>query len=191
MSLWGWLNRGKAKHTEPRQTLAPDSVVLSGGDLINKITDGAYTIDGKPLYEWADEKKHDIDFMKRCCVQILQSPTGSLMPAPYYFQRVAILSRKQKDYEQEILYCEKYIELVKSISLDKEAIDKSLKEWEEILGKFTPKERARRKEIEIANEQKRLSTQKPAMIEPFEKRLVKARFLLEKSRSPKPRTSTR
>jgi hypothetical protein len=33
--------------------------------------------------------------------------------APYYFERVAILSRKAKNYQQEIDYCELYINLVK------------------------------------------------------------------------------
>ena len=37
---------------------------------------------------------------------------AGLVPAPYYFERVAILSRKEKDYQQEVAYCEKYIVLV-------------------------------------------------------------------------------
>ena len=35
-----------------------------------------------------------------------------LVASPYYFERVAILSRKGKDYRQEIHYCETYIRLV-------------------------------------------------------------------------------
>lgn len=34
----------------------------------------------------------------------------NMVPAPYYFDRVAILSRNEKNYEQEIFYCAQYIE---------------------------------------------------------------------------------
>ncbi len=37
-----------------------------------------------------------------------------LVAAPYYFERVAILSRKEKGYRQEIHYCEAHIRLVES-----------------------------------------------------------------------------
>jgi hypothetical protein len=38
----------------------------------------------------------------------------SFVAAPYYFERVAILSHKQKNYEQEIFYCESYIAAIES-----------------------------------------------------------------------------
>ncbi len=38
---------------------------------------------------------------------------ADIVPAPYYIERVAILSRKEKNYEQEVAYCEKYIEIIK------------------------------------------------------------------------------
>ena len=125
------------------------AAVLTGNDLISDLTNGANVVDGKPMYEYADEKKHDLDFMKKCCDQILESPTGGMMPAPFYFRRVAILSRKQKNYEQEILYCEKYIKLVKSVQQHR-------------IDSRTPNEFSRLQQI---------------MIEPFEKRLVKVRQL--------------
>ncbi len=37
---------------------------------------------------------------------------ANIVPAPFYFLRVAVLSRKMKNYEQEIEYCEKYIDAV-------------------------------------------------------------------------------
>lgn len=51
--------------------------------------------------------------MKRCCAAELETyaKTG-LVPAPCYFERVAILSRKAKDLQQEIAYCEEYIRVV-------------------------------------------------------------------------------
>lgn len=35
-----------------------------------------------------------------------------IVSAPFHFERVAILSRKQKNYHQEIEYCERYIRAV-------------------------------------------------------------------------------
>ena len=37
---------------------------------------------------------------------------AGLVAAPFYFERVAILSRKQKKYRQEVEYCERYIQAV-------------------------------------------------------------------------------
>jgi hypothetical protein len=37
---------------------------------------------------------------------------AGLVPAPYYFERVGILSRKEKNYQQEVGYCESYINAV-------------------------------------------------------------------------------
>ena len=51
--------------------------------------------------------------MKRCCDAELKTMDNTgLVPAPYYFERVAILSRKKKNSQQEIFYCELYIERV-------------------------------------------------------------------------------
>lgn len=36
----------------------------------------------------------------------------AFVPAPYYFERVAVLSRKQKDFRQEVEYCTRYVQLV-------------------------------------------------------------------------------
>ena len=51
--------------------------------------------------------------MKRCCdAELKTMEAAGLAPAPYYFERVAILSRKRKDYKQEIYICEQYIEKI-------------------------------------------------------------------------------
>lgn len=56
---------------------------------------------------------HDIDLMKQSCERELRlSREMNQEPAPAWFERVAILSRKMKDYEQEILYCEAYLKAV-------------------------------------------------------------------------------
>ena len=139
--------RGEAgKHSE---RFLMQGGLLTGNNLIGDLPGGTNMVDGTPMHEHADDRKHDLDFMKKCCDQILKSPTGGMMPAPFYFRRVAILSRKKKNYEQEILYCEKYIKLVKSVQRSQN-------------------------DPRTLNEFSRLQQ---VMIEPFEQRLVKARQL--------------
>ncbi|MDB9798184.1 hypothetical protein OAB85_05910 [Pseudomonadales bacterium] len=85
------------------------------GELIFEVTDEANLVDGKQTWELAEEKKNDLEAMKRCCdAELKTMEKVGLVPAPYYFERVAILSRKNKNYQQEILYCEQYIEKVES-----------------------------------------------------------------------------
>lgn len=87
----------------------------TSGELISEITGGANLVDGNQTWELAKEKKDDLETMKRCCdAELKTMEKAGLVPAPYYFERVAILSRKNKDYQQEILYCEQYIEKVES-----------------------------------------------------------------------------
>jgi len=85
-------------------------------DYVNKAEDlikQSFLVDGKQTWELAEEKKDDLNAMKACCDAELKTyrKTGN-RPAPYYFERVAILSRKEKKYQQEIAYCEKYLEVV-------------------------------------------------------------------------------
>ena len=87
----------------------------TSGDLISEVTCGANLVGGKRTWELAKEKKDDLDTMKRCCdAELKVMEAGGLAPAPYYFERVAILSRKNKDYQQEIYYCKQYIEKVEA-----------------------------------------------------------------------------
>ena len=87
----------------------------TSGELIAEISNGANLVDGKQTWELADEKKHDIECMKRCCdAELKTMDTVGLIAAPYYFERVAILSRKAKNYCQELHYCETYIRLVEN-----------------------------------------------------------------------------
>ena len=72
-----------------------------------------FLIDGEDYVEKAEEKKHDIQYMKKCCLLELQKmKEKNEVPSPFYFERVAILSKKDKNYEQEVKYCEDYIEAV-------------------------------------------------------------------------------
>jgi hypothetical protein len=85
------------------------------GELIAEITGGANLVDGKQTWEHVEEKKHDLEYMKKCCDAELNTMNkAGIVPAPYFFERVAILSRKEKNYKQEVIYCEKYISTVES-----------------------------------------------------------------------------
>jgi len=87
----------------------------TSGELIAEVTDGANLVDGKQKWEYAEDKKHDLHYMKKCCdAQLKTMNKAGIVPAPYYFERVAILSRKEKNYEQEVTYSEKYIEAVET-----------------------------------------------------------------------------
>ena len=90
-----------------------DGSTKASGELITEITDGANLVNGKQTWELVAEGKSDIEIMKECCFAELKTmEVAGLVPAPYYFERVAILSRKEKLYEQEIFFCEQYIEKV-------------------------------------------------------------------------------
>lgn len=87
----------------------------NSGELISEVTDGANLVDGKQTWELAKGKKDDLEGMKRCCdAELKTMKKAGIVPAPYYFERVAILSRKNKNYRQEIFYCEQYIEKVEA-----------------------------------------------------------------------------
>ena len=87
---------------------------LTYGEAVAKATDGANLVDGKQTWQHAGDSKHDIDVMKKCCDAEIETwrKTGDC-PAPYYFWRVAVLSRKQKDYAQEVEYCELYLTVLR------------------------------------------------------------------------------
>lgn len=87
---------------------------LTYGDAVAKATDGSNLVDGKQTWEHAESSKNDIDVMKKCCdAEIKTCQITGDVPAPYYFWRVAVLSRKQKNYAQEVKYCELYLDLLR------------------------------------------------------------------------------
>nr|BDD45868.1 hypothetical protein 17 [Desulfobulbaceae bacterium] len=86
---------------------------ISVHDIHTRMTNGENLVDGKAIYEHAAESKDDLKVMKQCCLAELKTmiKTGS-PPAPYYFERVAIIYRRQKKYDKEIEICELYIKKV-------------------------------------------------------------------------------
>jgi hypothetical protein len=92
-----------------------DGLPKSSGELIVEATAGANLVDGKQTWELAQEKKDDLEVMKLCCdAELITMEKAGLVPAPHYFERVAIISRKNKDYKQEIYYCEQYLEKIEA-----------------------------------------------------------------------------
>ncbi len=92
-----------------------DGSPKTSGELIAEVTGGANLVDGKQTWEFVEKQKDSLEAMKRCCdAELRTMDKAGLVPAPYYFERVAILCRKNKDYKQEILYCEQYIEKVEA-----------------------------------------------------------------------------
>ena len=87
---------------------------LTQGEAVAKVTDGANLVDGKQTWEHADSAKHDIEMMKRCCdAEIETYQKIGQSPAPFYFWRVAILSSKQKDFQQEVDYLHTYVDILR------------------------------------------------------------------------------
>lgn len=108
-----------------------ESESLNSGEFITKISDGANLVDDKQTWEHAEEGKDDIVRMKKCCdAEIQTSLKTRIIPAPFYFRRVAILSRKNKDYEQEIYYCEAYLQALARVTCEQSSVQvAALSDW--------------------------------------------------------------
>lgn len=77
-------------------------------------------VNGYPPSEYADSHRHDLDIMIKCCEACLYDcKKDNTPPGSVYFERVAILSRKEKNYKQEIDYCKKYIKSVDNFFIKK------------------------------------------------------------------------
>ncbi len=65
------------------------------------------------------DKKTDIKVVVDCCREEIQKSIDTgIMPAPKYFERAAVLSRKEKNYQNEIAICDMYIKLVKKYATE-------------------------------------------------------------------------
>ncbi|MFV3305798.1 hypothetical protein ACNFBT_11010 [Pseudomonas sp. NY15181] len=66
-----------------------------------------------PTHELASSSHQDLQVMLKCCeaeeTNYWKQPAGRrACAAPFYFERVAILSRKAKDYATEVSICERW-----------------------------------------------------------------------------------
>lgn len=59
------------------------------------------------------------EIVKNCRDEIAKSEDSGIMPSPKYFEQVAVLSRKERHYENEIAICEMYIGLIKRYAAKK------------------------------------------------------------------------
>ena len=86
---------------------------ISTGDCITQLAGGANLVDGKQTWEFATSDKGDLKTMLKCCkAEMATMKRAKVVAAPFYFERVAILFRKAKQYDREIEICENYIEAV-------------------------------------------------------------------------------
>ncbi|QJQ94263.1 MULTISPECIES: hypothetical protein [Halomonadaceae] len=75
-------------------------------------------VNGKPVHAYIESHKHDIDMMLECC-QAIENVYWShegykIGPEPAYFERVAILYRKSKNYSREVAICERWIAMAEN-----------------------------------------------------------------------------
>lgn len=70
-------------------------------------------VSGVSTHAYSESHKHDLEMMITCCNAELQAyrETGQV-PAPFCFERVALLARKQKKYALEAKVCEQYIRII-------------------------------------------------------------------------------
>jgi len=77
-------------------------------------------VDGKPTYAYAESHKHDLETMLRCCHAeeevYWSSDDEKLSPSPFYFERAAILLRKEKDYEGELEICQRWVAMMDDLA---------------------------------------------------------------------------
>lgn len=86
------------------------------GEIIIKATNGELLVEGKATYEISHEKRHALETMLKCCESELNKfKLTNQAPVPYYFERVAILARKAKNYSLEVSICERYIAVIDEI----------------------------------------------------------------------------
>lgn len=74
-------------------------------------------VDGQPTYSFAESAKNDLAVMLRCCeaetANYWRQPKGHrLSAAPFYFERAAILLRKQRRYAEELAVCEAWRSII-------------------------------------------------------------------------------
>jgi hypothetical protein len=105
--IMNWFNRLMQR----RKDIESSSLMnKTNGEIITELTGGRFLVHGKPVYELALEYKNDIEIMLLCCESELEKMNEiGQVAAPFYFERVAILARKNKNYKLEVDIIERYI----------------------------------------------------------------------------------
>ena len=94
-----------------------EKVVSGSGTTISQIVEkaslGMHSGTGNLVTKLDQDNDLELNEMVRRCREDIQAAEDSgIMPSPKYFEQVAILSRKAKNYGNEIAICEMYIELI-------------------------------------------------------------------------------
>ena len=106
---------GSESDAAAEQSITSTALPPTSGEYITHISAGSNLVDGQPTWERAEERKDDLDFMLRCCdAELKTMHKASIVAAPYYFERAAILLRKAKEYRREVGLCERYIREVEA-----------------------------------------------------------------------------
>lgn len=90
-------------------------------------------VNGQPTHTLA-RKKDDLEVMKACMRAEVENywrqPQGNrLCAAPFFFERVAVLQRKAKNYEAEIAACEEWLKIVGDYEKQVSATGVGAKVW--------------------------------------------------------------
>ena len=176
----------RQKEVDEESRFLDDSAILTQknatseaveADFVNPYTKDVFSIDGKPICDYVETHKHDIEKMKQCCdteIEAYNNGEGLGPPAPFSFRRVVILSSKAKNYEQEEEYCHKYIDLLEDWcrvgwkrQKEKWEKDTNYQSWPEILGAENSDQSP------LPSEEKQRKTQKEALQSFFIERLEK------------------
>lgn len=102
-----WFNRLMQRRKDIKSSSLMNK---TNGEIITELTGGRFLVNGKPVYELALEYKSDIEIMLLCCESELEKMNAiGQVAAPFYFERAAILARKNKNYKLEVDIIERYI----------------------------------------------------------------------------------
>lgn len=86
---------------------------ISYGEAVAEVTGPEAAIDGQATWQLAKDgsSKNDLDTMLRCCIaELAKYRATGRAPAPFYFDRVAILLSKAKRHDEEIRILEGVLE---------------------------------------------------------------------------------
>lgn len=107
---WRASEKGRTGGTVP-PTVAVEGEGPGEGDSAGPSV--AHSVNGTLTWDHAQTMKQDIHAMKACCdAQIAAFRETGEPPAAYYFWRVAVLSCKQQNHSQEVMYCQLFVDMM-------------------------------------------------------------------------------
>lgn len=87
---------------------------MATGKLNTIISQALFGKHKQPENEYQILSDTDIRSVMECCRdEIKNSEDSGIMPSPKFFEQAAVLSRKERNYTNEIAICEMYVSLAK------------------------------------------------------------------------------